>query len=179
MSPNPTIAQVRQTLVRVFDRLDACFDRPAAALKARPAYPGAWSIAEHLEHVTLANHFLLLTIAKGCRKALRRAALGELPVGESDLERLAPIADPDAFPWSPPDHMVPTGGREAGELRALLRSQGRQCLELLDALPLGAGRLCTIAMSVHELGRLDLYQWLYFLAQHGRYHLELIGRRRG
>jgi hypothetical protein len=27
-------------------------------------------------------------------------------------------------------------------------------------------------MSVNALGRIDLYQWLYFLAQHARRHLQ-------
>jgi hypothetical protein len=27
-------------------------------------------------------------------------------------------------------------------------------------------------MSVNNLGKIDLYQWLYFLAQHSRWHLQ-------
>jgi hypothetical protein len=27
-------------------------------------------------------------------------------------------------------------------------------------------------MSVNDLGQIDLYQWLYFLAQHGRRHVQ-------
>jgi len=32
-------------------------------------------------------------------------------------------------------------------------------------------------MSVNASGRLDMYQWLYFPAQHARYHLRLIAGR--
>jgi hypothetical protein len=27
---------------------------------------------------------------------------------------------------------------------------------------------------VHSLGEIDMYQWLYFLVQHARYHLALV-----
>jgi len=36
----------------------------------------------------------------------------------------------------------------------------------------GEGSLCKVRMSVNELGKIDLYQWLYFLAQHARRHLD-------
>ena len=177
MAQPPAAETVHDALVQMFSDLDAWCRRPPHELEARPGYPGAWSSAEHLEHVGLVNHFLLLTIGKGCAKALRRAGQVVPPEAESDLAPLVAIADPDAFPWSPPPHMLPTGGEEHAELRARLRGQCSRCLELLAGMPGGEGRLCTIRMSVHGLGRLDMYQWLYFLAQHGRYHLELLRRR--
>jgi hypothetical protein len=177
MSLPSTVATVHDTLEQVFSLLDAQFDRTAEELEARPEYPDAWTIGEHLEHVCLVNHFLLLTIRKGCGKARRRAGGLPVPEADGDLALLAPIAVPDAFEWSPPPHMVPTGRREPAEVRGELRSQCHQCLGLLADMPAGEGRLCTVRMSVHGLGRLDMYQWLYFLAQHVRYHLALIGRR--
>jgi hypothetical protein len=174
-----TTEAVGETVRQVFSRLDACFELPPEELGRRPDYTGAWSAAEQLEHVCLANHFLLLTITKGCGKARRRAAAGvQLPEGESDLARLAVIASPGAFDWSPPSHMVPTGMRELAELRAELRNQRDHCLELLAGMPGGEGRHCSIRMSVQGLGRLDMYQWLYFLAQHARYHLAMIDKTR-
>jgi hypothetical protein len=176
MSHPSSAETVREAVVQVFSELAAWLARPPCELASRPDYPGAWSCLEHLEHVGLVNHFLLLTIRKGCAKALGRAGRLPLPEGESDLAPLAPVADPDAFDWGPPAHMVPAGGRAPAELRRLLEDQRERCLELLAAMPAGEGRLCTIRMSVHDLGRLDMYQWLYFLAQHGRYHLVLLER---
>jgi hypothetical protein len=173
-----TSETVRVALTRVFSLLDARFELPREELERRPDYPDAWTIAEHLEHVCLANHFLLLTIKKGCRTALRRAAGAQPPEGESDLALLSPIASPGAFDWSVPSHMVPTGRRQPAEIRDELNSQRDACLELLAGMPRGEGRLCSIRISVHALGRLDMYQWLYFLAQHARYHLALITLRR-
>ena len=177
MMESSTSETVAIALTQAFSELDACFDRPCRELESRPDRPDAWSIAEHLEHVCLANHFLLLTIEKGCRKALRRAAVVPIPEEESDLALLSPIASPGAFEWSPPSHMLPTGRRRPAELRAQLQSQRDTCLRFLADLPRGEGRLYSIRMSVHDLGRLDIYQWLYFLAQHARFHLTLISLR--
>lgn len=173
-----TTERVRATLIQVFSLLDACFELPRQELEHRPDYEDAWTVAEHLEHVCLANHFLLLTITKGCRTAHRRAAAGaEPPEGESDLELLAEIALPEAFDWAPPLHMLPTGQRHPAEIRAEVAGQRDRCLALLEGMAHGEGRLYTIRMSVHGVGRLDMYQWLYFLAQHVRYHLALIEQR--
>lgn len=90
---------------------------------------------------------------------------------------LAPIADPDAFPWEPPGHMVPRGLRPVPEVRVLLAAQHGESLGLLERMEKGEGRLCSFRMSVCGLGMLDMYQWLYFLVQHGRWHLEFLARR--
>ena len=172
-----TIAIVRDSLAETFARLDAWCALPAERLRHRPPYPDAWSAAEHLEHVSLVNHFLLLTIGKGVAAALRRARSQAVPDGESDLGLLAPIADPDAFPWEPPGHMIPGGATPIPEVRALLAGQFEECRGLLERMGNGEGRLCSFRMSVYSLGRIDMYQWLYFLAQHGRWHLEFLARR--
>lgn len=171
------VAAVRAALDDTFVGLDALAGRAADYLHQRPAYPGAWTAAEHLEHVSLVNHFLLLTIGKGVATARRRARSQPPPPGESDLGRLAPIGDPAAFPWEPPGHMIPTGSRPVAEVRALLAAQHRECLEQLAWLAAGEGRLCSFRMSVYDLGRLDMYQWLYFLARHGCWHLAFLARR--
>jgi len=175
--PSATIASLRGAIDETFARLDSLCARPAAYLHHRPAYTDAWTVAEHLEHVSLVNRFLLLTIGKGAATALRRAQTRPVPAGESDLLRLVPIADPAAFPWEPPAHMIPTGTRPAADVRALLGAQQGECLGLLQRMGTGEGRLCSFRMSVYRLGMLDMYQWLYFLAQHGCWHLEFLARR--
>jgi len=175
--PPATVAALRSALDETFARLDAWCGMPVERLLQRPHYPQAWTAAEHLEHIALANHFLLLTIAKGVAIALRRAGAQPVPADGSDLLRLAPIADPQAFPWEPPGHMIPTGTRPPAESRALLSSQHEQCRQLLERIGNGQGELCSFRMSVYGLGRLDMYQWLYFLCQHGRWHLEFLAQR--
>jgi len=47
---------------------------------------------------------------------------------------------------------------------------------LLDQLGRGEGALYTVRMTVQNLDKIDLYQWIYFLAMHAqRYEVE-IGR---
>lgn len=172
-----TIAAVRANFAETFVRLDDWCTRPEELLLRRPSSPEAWSTLEHLEHVALVNHFLLLTIGKGTATALRRARSQSIPAGESDLACLAPIADPSAFPWEPPGHMVPTGAKQPAEVRSELSGQLEQCRGLLERMAGGEGKLCSYTMSVYHLGKLDMYQWLFFLAQHGRWHLAFLVRR--
>ncbi|UFS71393.1 DinB family protein [Geomonas sp. RF6] len=168
--------KVRDRAAEVFAALDELCQLPAERLAAREDRTDAWSVAEHLEHVSLANHFLLLTATKGTAKALRRAAGGRVPEGETDLAVLADIADPDAFLWLPPTHMIPTGCESISTVREKLLAQYHTILELLAQIPSGEGRLCILHMSVNSLGTIDLYQWLYFITQHARYHITLISR---
>lgn len=172
-----TVAAVTEAIDSAFTRLDDLCACPAGYLHHRPLYPDAWTVAEHLEHVSLVNHYLLLTIGKGVNTALRRARTIPVPAGESDLRRLGPIADPSAFPWEPPGHMIPGGARPVCEVKVLLEAQQGECRGLLGRMGTGQGRLCSFRMSVHGLGLLDMYQWLYFLAQHARWHLTFLARR--
>jgi hypothetical protein len=166
-----TIATVRDTLTSVFAEVDAWFDRPEEVRAFRPPN-GGWTIDEVLEHVTLTNHYLLLVIRKSTGKALARAARqGQVVEGESDLRLLDPIGERGSFAWSRPDHMVPTGRRSSDEVRSLMRGQVRECLDLLGRLGDGKGSLHRVRMSVNECGRLDVYQWLQFLALHARRNL--------
>lgn len=177
IAPTATTAALHSAIDDTFARLDAWWSTCEVRLQHRPPYPQAWTAAEHLEHVALVNHFLLLTIAKGVATGVRRARTQPIPSGESDLTRLAPIADPQAFPWEPPGHMIPSGTKPASEVQDLLNAQHRQCLQLLEQIKTGQGALCSFRMSVYNLGRLDMYQWLYFLCQHGRWHLRFLAQR--
>jgi hypothetical protein len=167
-----TVAIVRASLVEVFAEVDGWFDRPADERAFRPS-SGGWTIDEVLEHVSLTNHFLMLTFRKAVEKAVRRAAAGQpASAEESDLERLDAIGRRGSFPWARPEHMEPTGRTTPEEVRALLRRQEKECLALLERLNHGEGALWYLRMSVDTLGRIDLYQWLYFLVQHARRHLQ-------
>lgn len=166
-----TIATVRDTLTSVFAEVDAWFDKPEDVRAFRPS-DGGWTVDEVLEHVTLTSRFLLLVIRKSTGKALARATRqGPVTVGESDLRLLDPIGERGSFAWSRPDHMVPTGRKSSDEVRSLMRDQVRECLDLLGRLGWGEGSLHRVRMSVNDSGRLDVYQWLHFLALHARRHL--------
>ena len=47
-----------------------------------------------------------------------------------------------------------------------------ECLKLLNQLRHGESSLCKVRMSINDLDKIDVYQWLYFLAQHARRHVQ-------
>ncbi|WP_165226233.1 DinB family protein [Aquisphaera insulae] len=172
MSYERTSLAVRDTLCRVFAEVDAWFDRDEAMRAFRPS-SGGWSVDQVLEHVTLTNRFLMLTLRKYAAIAERRALRGDpIPAPESDLERLEVIGERGSFGWPRPEHMEPTGVPSSGEVRATLNRQLDECLILLERRGGGVGAMCRVTMTVNDLGKIDMYQWLYFLAQHARRHLQ-------
>lgn len=170
MAFEKTVARVRADLDDTFDQLDAFFD---CSVELRQYHPseGEWCMDEILEHITLTNHFLMMTLAQSLSKVLRRAKTQAIPQGESDLDKVAVISDPDAFGWLRPEHMEPTRARSSEEVRHLMSKQAHECVEMLDQMGQGEGALHRVRMSVQGLGKLDMYEWLYFLVQHARRHL--------
>lgn len=166
-----TIEHVEAAIRSTFQSVDEWFDKPAALRSHKPS-SGGWSIDEVLEHITLTSHFLMIVIRNSTRKALKRAASGAaIPEGESDLGVLGPISERGSFTWSRPEHMEPTGEVPSEQVRTRMREQARECLDFLEQLRGGEGSLYTVSMSVNKSGRLDVYQWLYFLAQHAKRHI--------
>lgn len=163
---------IKTALNETFDTLDTWFEVEGSKYNPQD---GGWSIHENLEHITLTSYFLLKVIRKGRDKALKRYQNQEDNVeGESELEALAHISDPDAFEWIRPEHMQPTGEKSNEEIRQLMKQQLNECLQILDDLSQGAGSLYKVQMSVQNLGKIDMYQWLYFLAQHAKRHIPQI-----
>ncbi len=160
-------------LERTFAGLDGWFDEPAALRAYRPA-GGGWSVDQILEHVALTNHYLLILIRKGRDGALRKAAAVDVAAATASYSfntaRLREIAVPGTFAWHRPDHMEPRGELVPEQVRALLKAQLAECLDVLAALPNGEGALYKTTMTVNGLGKLDVYEYLYFLAQHGERH---------
>lgn len=172
MSHERTIRTVRDTLCSVFTQVDAWFDRPEELRRFKPS-AGGWSVDQVLEHVTLTNRFLMLTLGKWVGIAEQRARRGEpVPPGESDLDRLLVIGERGSFGWVRPEHMEPTGVPSSAEVRVALHRQLGECLIQLERVGGGVGALCRVTMTVNALGKIDLYQWLYFLSQHARRHLQ-------
>lgn len=166
-----TIRRVSTALETHLDTLLPNFSAAFPLLTFVPT-PSRWSIGQILEHVTLTNHFLLLVIEKQVRRALKRAAQGHVPP-PSDSFTLEPIEDVGrwgAFTWIRPSHMEPSPSPDLPSVQNRLVEQKRLCLALLENTSSGEGALVTVRPSVNDLGRLNMYQWLYFLAQHARRH---------
>ena len=70
-----------------------------------------------------------------------------------------------------PEHIGAKGDKSIAEFRSQLKSQVTTCINNLDLLKNGEGVLYKTKMSVNDLGKIDVYEYIYFLAQHGQRHI--------
>jgi hypothetical protein len=175
-----TLIQEIRTLLRdAFARVDTWFDQPVEVQNFQPPN-GGWTVAEILEHISLTNFFLLKLIDKGAEKALKNAGNFDLAEALQDYhfnrDKLDEIGIHKSFSWVRPEHMEPTGEKPLPEVRSLLQQQLSRCLQHLDDLPNGEGILHKTTMTVNDLGKIDVYHYLYFLAKHAERHLTQMER---
>lgn len=169
-----TIEKVGAKLEEVFAQLYIWFNELAEIRKYRPQDNG-WTINEVLEHITLTNYYLLKVLNHSYPKAIKRATNKVTAlIEESDLEILEAVGQIDSFTWTRPQHMEPKGEKPLSEILLLMKEQELKCMEILRKLKNGEGSFCKITMSVNSYGKIDLYQWLYFLALHSQRHLQQI-----
>ena len=67
--------------------------------------------------------------------------------------------------------MEPSGEKSLKSVKTLLNEQLERCLAHLKAMPNGEGILYKTTMSVNALGKIDVYEYIYFLAQHAERHI--------
>ncbi|UOQ67662.1 DinB family protein [Hymenobacter volaticus] len=174
MTIEPIIADVSNALINTFSAIDVWFDKDSRLRAYRPSN-GGWTIDEILEHIGLTNHYLLILIEKGANKALvnfQHVDLSaELANYNFQYTKLSEIGQHKSFAWIRPEHMEPTGNKPLAEVRNQLKEQTHQCLTTLAKLDNGEGILYKTTMSVNGLGKLDVYEYIYFLAQHARRHV--------
>ncbi len=168
------ISDIRTYLVGTFSTIDTWFDKDAELRNFKPVN-GGWTINEILEHIGLTNHFLLILIDKGANKALQNVHRLDL---QTELQnhvfhynKLAEVGLHQSFTWIRPEHMEPTNKKPLGEIRHQLKEQVNRCLGNLDKLKNGEGVLYKTTMTVNDLGKINVYEYIYFLAQHGQRHL--------
>jgi hypothetical protein len=141
-----------------------------------------WSIEQILEHVTLTNYFLLILIRKGRKRALELARKVDLEQAlasyENNLDVLDRIAQDQTLKWMRPEHMEPTGDQSLEDVKTLMAEQMNECRHILTELSNGEGILAKTTMTVASLGKIDMYQYIYFLCQHSRRHIAQMQRVR-
>ena len=67
--------------------------------------------------------------------------------------------------------MEPTNKILLSDVKILLEQQLQECISLMDQIPNGEGVLYKTMMSVNNLGKIDVYHYIYFLVQHINRHL--------
>ena len=174
MSIQTIIIYIKTFLVDTFSTIDTWFNKDADLRNYRPLN-GGWTINEILEHIGLTNQFLLILIDKGTNKALQNVhhldLQTELQNHVFHWDKLTEVGLHKSFTWIRPEHMEPTGKKPLEEVRSQLKEQVTHCIEYLDRLKNGEGVLYKTTMSVNDLGKINVYEYMYFLAQHGQRHI--------
>lgn len=165
---------IRQHLIHTTENINIWFDKPEKLRNYRPINDG-WTINEILEHISLTSHFLLKLIDKGGNKALKIAVEVDLEESLKDYQfeddKLTEIGLHKSFAWVRPEHMQPKGEISLHDVKATINEQRDRCLTWLDRLKNGEGILAKTTMTVNDLGKIDVYQYIYFLTQHAQRHI--------
>ena len=168
------IQHIQIHLIQTHHQVLQWFLEDEQVLQGKPK-DGGWSIAEILEHIALTSHFLLILIDKGAKKALKNihklSLEQELQQADFNLDKLEAIGIHKSFHWVRPEHMEPQGEITALKVKNMLIDQLRKCLDHLESLKNGEGLLYSTTMTVHNLGKIHAYEYIYFLSKHAERHL--------
>lgn len=149
--------------------LDVASTIPVNRFAERPA-SGRWSAAELLEHLARVEASCARVIAKRAAGA-RDAGIG---VEHDDGSMLGALDGRGVMDRSrtlqAPESVAPAGGLSRdGSLDALATSRADFKRAVADADGLA---LCEVRHTHAVLGEIDLYQWILFVPQHERRHLQ-------
>ena len=178
MNIKELISEIRNYTIKTFESIEVWFEKDANLRAYKPVV--GWSINQILEHVSLTNHFLLILIDKAANKSLANVhnliLEDELKNYNFHRSKLEEVGQHKSFAWIRPEHMEPKGELSFQEVRVNLKEQLQQCLNVLDRLPNGEGVISKTTMSVNDLGKIDVYEYIYFLAQHGQRHVSQMAK---
>lgn len=173
------IDSITQHLNATTQTINLWFDKPEELRHYKPQN-GSWTINEILEHIALTSHFLLKLIEKGGTKALKNATNEAVEAALKDYQfeddKLTEIGLHKSFAWIRPEHMEPTGKTPLAEVKQTINEQKDICLIWLEKLKNGEGVLAKTTMTVNNLGKIDVYQYIYFLSQHAQRHITQMKR---
>ena len=124
----------------------------------------------------MTSHFLLILIDKGSDKAIRNInneSIEELLKNEEfNLNKIERIGMHKSFDWIRPEHMEPTGEKTELEITSQLVTQLNRCLNQLEALKNGEGLRYRTTMTVDGFGKINVYEYIYFLSKHAERHIQ-------
>ena len=169
------IQEIQIHLIATHSKIFDWFNESEDVKKYRPIDNG-WTISEILEHIALTSHFLMILIDKGTDKALRNVknlSLDELKMNfDYDLNKINEIGIHKSFSWIRPEHMEPKGEKSELEIKDEMIDQINRCLNQLEKLKNGEGLLYKTTMTVNELGKINVYEYIYFLSKHAERHIQ-------
>jgi hypothetical protein len=173
MTVDSVLKTVEKEAISTFSLLDGWFDEEQAVLDYRPQAE-ARNAHEILVHAVLTCSNLMEEIEKGSACALECSDASEafdwnqytlLPKEVIEARDVHCYALP--LPGTKAEEVFPIGN-----VRVSLRAQLLKCLEQLDLLQNGEGVRYKISDRDFGIGDLDIYQYLYFLTQYGKWQLD-------
>lgn len=169
------IQKIQLHLLQTHSTIFDWFNEEEAMKNYRPIDKG-WTISEILEHIALTSHFLLILIDKGTEKALKNvndlSLVDVMDEFDFDLNKIKVIGQHKSFYWVRPEHMEPKGEKSELEVKNEMINQIRRCLIQLDRLKNGEGLLYKTTMTVNDLGKINVYEYIYFLSKHAERHIQ-------
>lgn len=145
--------------------LDATKGLSDAQWKFKPA-PDRWSVAEVLEHITLAEDFLY---ENGAQKALKGAAgAADRDYKKMDAAILTMVPDRTTKRQAP-DMLVPTGRWSPAETLDHFQKSRARNIEFLKDTPDLRGHV-----GDSPFGPTDSFEWLLFIGAHSERHTKQI-----
>ncbi len=136
-----------------------------AQMHFKPA-PDRWSVAECLEHIALAEDFLMMNVSQNVMKA----APGEpdRDLAKIDANVLAMIPDRSHKRQAPPQ-LVPTGRWTPDQTLKHFLASREKTIEYMKTTP---DLRAHVADS--PMGQIDAYEWLLLIGAHSKRHTEQI-----
>jgi len=145
--------------------LDATKGLSDAQWKFKPA-PDRWSVAEVLEHITVAEDYLF---ENGAEKALKGpASAPDRDSKKMDAAILAMVPD-RSVKRQAPDQLVPTGRWSPAETLEHFEKSRARTIEFLKDTPDLRGHT-----SDSPFGPMDSYEWIIFISAHSERHTKQI-----
>ena len=171
---NSAIATTRTELTNAFNRMFDVFAFREDVLYYQPLN-GGWSIYQVLEHVALANHFLLRIVNKQVEKVLhwtnRTDKRNMLHPYVLDAGRLKNMELNGSYIWVPQRYTEPASDMPLLQVKMTLHDQLKQGLELLEN-----EKVLNAIEATYVAGKIDALHYLYFLVQHMHRHLGQVSR---
>jgi uncharacterized damage-inducible protein DinB len=171
---NRAVATIRTELTSTFNRMLDVFAVREDVLYYQPSN-GGWSIYQVLEHVALANHFLLRIVNKQAERAVQLASMvnkkNNIQPYVLDRNKLKGIELTGSYIWVPQRYTEPAGDMPLLQIKMTLHDQLNQILELLDN-----NKVLKAVEGTYVTGKIDALHYLYFLVQHMQRHVGQVER---
>lgn len=170
---NRAVATIRTELTSTFNRMLDVFAVREDVLYYQPSN-GGWSIYQVLEHVMLANHFLLRIVNKQAERAVQLAGMVNKRNTQSyalDRNKLIRMELAGSYIWVPQRYTEPAGDIPLLQIKMTLHDQLSESLALLSD-----SKVLEAIETTYVAGKIDALHYLYFLVQHMQRHLGQVER---